>query len=161
MKTDFTIQPVSIHAPIDILGHRFNGLAEIWEAVCVFMRGSQEPFKASAELFQPVEGVHILCNYEPYPTFDDCDSSCENRDYENYYFFDRPITDTETDAIAAIRPRMNFCKVYEGVEMPFDAVVIYYQGDGDNMLVAFPGNSNDAMKTESPFARLVHRLIRK
>ena len=133
MKKGYTIHTVSIYDSIEIFGHRFNGLDEIRKAVGLFMRDNREPFQASKERHQPVEGVHVLCNYEPYPTFDEYDAMCENRDYENYYFLDRSFTKEETDAIAAVYPRMSFCKVYEGMSLPAGMPVIYYYGDGDSV----------------------------
>lgn len=140
MNKNYTIHTVSIYDSIVILGHRFNGLVEIRKAVELFMRDNREPYQASMERHQPVEGVHVLCNYEPYPTFDIYDAMCEDRDYENYFFLDRPFTKKETDAIADVHPRASFCKVYEGMSLPFGMPVIYYYGDDDTMQVAFPAD---------------------
>lgn len=136
MKKNYTIHTASIYDSIVIFGHRFNGLAEIRKAVELFMRDDREPYPANMERHQPVDGVHVLCNYELYPTFDIYDAMCEDRNYENYYFLDRPFTKKETDAIAAFRPGVSFCKVYEGMSLPFEMTVVYYFGDGDTMQVA-------------------------
>lgn len=160
MINGYTLHTVSIFDPIVILGHCFQGLAEIRKAVELFMRDNREPFKASAERCQPVEGVHILCNYQPYPTFDDYDSASENRAYENYYFLDRPFSKEDTDAIAAVHPGVSFCKVYEGLLLPSGLPVIYYHGDGDTMLVASPDDPKDTKTPGNVFIRLVQWLLK-
>ncbi len=159
MNKSYTIHTVSIDDSIVICGHRFNGLDEIRKAVGLFMRDNREPFQASKERHQPVEGVHVLCNYEPYPTFDEYDAMCENTDYENYYFLDRPFTKRETDAIAAVYPRMSFCKVYEGMELPSQMVAIYYYGDGEKMKIAFPHKAKDVKIQRGVFTRLLNKAI--
>ena len=142
MKKVYSIHTVSIYDPVVLFGHRFNGLPEIREAVGQFMRDDREPYPASKEGHQPVEGVYVLCNYEPYPTFDEYDDLCEDRYYENYLFMDRPFTKKETDEIAAFRPRVSFSKVYEGMSLPLGIPVIYYYGDGETMEVAYPVDSS-------------------
>lgn len=161
MKKGYTIHTISINDTIVIFGHRFNGLADIRQAVQIYMREDWDPFPAKGNLYQPVNGLSVLCNYEPYPTFDEYDAMCENRDYENYYFLDRPFTKNETDAVATVYPRMDFCKVYKGMKMPFDSVVIYYGGYGGTMLVAYPEESNNVKIPGCAITRFIHRMIMK
>lgn len=160
MKKGYTIHTVSIYDSIVIYSHRFNGLDEIRKAVGLFMHDNREPYQASEKRHQPVEGVHVLCNYDPYPTFDEYDAMCEDRDYENYYFLDRPFTKRETDAIAAVYPRMSFCKVYEGMSLPAGMPVIYYYGDGDTMQVAYPSDSKGIKIPGNAFTRFFRRLFK-
>ncbi len=75
---------VSKTSKLEILGHVFNGLSNMKKAVKSYCRIGQDSWKTEPK--SPIEGVHVICIYEPYPCFNSEDYANEDRDYSSYFF---------------------------------------------------------------------------
>lgn len=89
---------------IEILGHVFTGIEEISKAVEVKGRVTPD-FRGERDLEEiipekPIEGLHILELYQPYPCFDSYDSLYENRRYRNFFFSTTPFSMERINEIA-------------------------------------------------------------
>ena len=109
-----TIQKLPKDSTVEILGHIFYGIEDIDKAVEVSARvscsiGDRYIQREPAE--KPVEGLHVLKLYEPYPCFDSSDYLYENRRYCNYFFSDKPFTDDDINRLASLPAQMNYCMV--------------------------------------------------
>lgn len=127
------IREVSKTSEIEILGHVFNGLNDIKSAVESYCRVGRKPW--GSEPKSPVEGVHVVCIYEPYPCFDSEDYASEDRDFSNYFFSTEPFTKQHIERLANLPGRCNAQMVDE--TMPeWAAPAVYYRGEGDKIIVA-------------------------
>ena len=127
------IKEVGKNSKIEILGHVFNGLADIKRAVETYCRIERESW--CTEPKSPINGIHVICVYEPYPCFDSEDYANEDRDYSNYFFSTRPFTKQQIDRLSKLPGRCNAQIVCD--TMPeWAAPAVYYRGDGEKMVVA-------------------------
>ncbi len=126
------IREVSKTSKIEILGHVFNGLNEIKSAVESYCRVEREPWDTEPK--SPVEDIHVVCVYEPYPCFDSEDYANEDRDFSNYFFSTKPFTKQQIERLAKLPGRCNAQMVIETI--PEWAVpAVYYRGEGDKIIV--------------------------
>ncbi|MGM9869374.1 MAG: hypothetical protein ACI30R_07095 [Sodaliphilus sp.] len=127
------LQEISKTSEIEILGHKFDGLNAINQAVESFCRFGRNSWNITPKC--PVEGIYVACVYEPYPCFDSYDYAGEDRDFKNYFFSTQPFTETLLRRLSMIPKKCNARIVSE--TMPEWAVpAIYYGGDGDKIIVA-------------------------
>lgn len=127
------IREVSKTSKVEILGHVFNGLSDIKRAVEAYCRVDRQPWETEPK--SPVEGIHVVCIYEPYPCFDSEDYANEDRDFSNYFFSTKLFTKQQIERLAKLPGRCNAKMVNEN--MPEWAVpAVYYRGEGDKMIVA-------------------------
>lgn len=127
------IREVSKTSKVEILGHVFNGLSDIKKAVETYCRIERDSWDIEPK--SPVNGLHVVCIYEPYPCFDSEDYANEDRDYSNYFFSPRPFTKQLIDKLSKLSGRCNAQIVCDS--MPEWAVpAVYYSGDGDKMVIA-------------------------
>ena len=127
------VREVSKTSKVEILGHVFNGLSDIKKAVETYCR--VERYSWNTEPKSPVNGLHVVCIYEPYPCFDSEDYANEDRDYSNYFFSTRPFTKQQIDRLSKLPGRCNAQIVCD--TMPeWSAPAVYYRGDGEKMVVA-------------------------
>lgn len=128
------IREVSKDSKIEICGHVFNGLAEIRNAVEAYSRiGKDDSW--TTEPKKPVEGVHVICVYEPYPCFDSYDYASEDRDYRNYFFSTEPFTMEQIERLSKLPGNFNAQIVNE--TMPEWALpAVYYGGESKKIIVA-------------------------
>lgn len=135
MPAEYDIQCLSIHDGFTVLGHHFNGLQNVQDAVDTLHCRKLSTTEANNPNLP--DGIHVLCDYEPYPKFDSYDWG-DDRIYGNYFFLPRPFTESDIAAIDAVRHRGNFCAA--GEELPFvDRMpLLYYVGDGGTMLLVTP-----------------------
>lgn len=136
-------------APLDgeivILGHTFNGLKDISEAVGVTARITQSYFDKKRQISRkdptkPVSGIYVLELYEPYPCFDAEDYANENRKYHNFFFSTEPFTDEKINQIAKLSRRNGFLtNELVSDQMPAEYLpAVYFKGNPrDKLLVAF------------------------
>lgn len=118
---------------VEILGHIFNGLADIKKAVEAYCRIGRQPWSTGTK--SPIGGLHIICVFEPYPCFDSDDYANEDRDFSNYFFSTEPFTKQQIERLAKLPGKCNALIVNE--TMPEWATpAVYYCGDGDMMIVA-------------------------
>lgn len=131
--TKIWIREVSKTSKVEILGHVFNGLPDMKKAVEAFCRKDSQPWEIEPK--SSVEGVHVVCVYEPYPCFDSEDYATENRDFSNYFFSTMPFTKQQIERLAKLPGRCNAQIVNEN--MPEWAIpAVYYRGEGDKMIIA-------------------------
>ena len=127
------IKEVGKNSKIEILGHVFNGLADIKRAVETYCRIDRDSWNTEPK--SPADGIHVICVYEPYPCFDSEDYANEDRDYSNYFFSTRPFTKQQIDRLSKLPGRCNAQIVCD--TMPeWSAPAVYYRGDGEKMVVA-------------------------
>ena len=127
------IREVSKTSKIEILGHVFNGLNDIKRAVESYCRVGHTPWDLEPK--SPVEGVHVVCVYEPYPCFDSEDYANEDRDFSNYFFSTKPFTKQQIKRLAGLPRRYNARIVNDN--MPEWATpAVYYRGEGDKIIAA-------------------------
>lgn len=127
------IREVSKSSKVEILNHIFNGLDDIKKAVESYCRIGRDSWNTDPK--STVEGVHVVCVYEPYPCFDSEDYANEDRDYSNYFFSTVPFTKQQITLLSKLPGRCNAQLVCE--ELPEWALpAVYYRGDGDKMIVA-------------------------
>jgi len=127
------IREVSKNSEIEILGHVFNGLSEIKEAVEVFCRMGWHHWNTDPT--SKVEGIHVICVYERYPCFDSWDYANEDREFSNYFFSDKPFTEQQIERLSKLPGQCNAQIVNDS--MPEWALpAVYYRGEGDTMVVA-------------------------
>lgn len=134
------IEAVPNDGKIEILNHVFKGIEEISKAVEV--RGRVTPdFRGERDFTEvrpetPVEGLHILELYQPYPCFDSSDSLYENRMYSNFFFSTTPFSEERINEIINLKKTTNYRMVNEDMDMDF-LPAIYFQGDSRyNLIVA-------------------------
>lgn len=126
------IRVASKTSKIDILGYVFNGLNDIKRAVESYCRIGREPWESEPRSL--VEGIHVVCVYEPHPCFDSEDYANEDRDFSNYFFSTTPFTKHQIELLAKLPGRCNAQMVNE--TMPEWAVpAVYYRGEGDKIIV--------------------------
>lgn len=58
---------------VKILNHILNGLDDIKKAVESYCRIGRDSWNTDPK--SPIEGIHVVCVYEPYPCFDSEDSA--------------------------------------------------------------------------------------
>lgn len=127
------IREVSKASEVEILGHIFNGLDDITKAVESYCRIGREPWDIEPK--SPVDGIHVLCVYQPYPCFDAYDYANEDRDYCNYFFSTKPFTRQQIMQLNKLPGKCNARIVDEN--LPEWAVpAVYYGGEGDKMILA-------------------------
>lgn len=120
---------------IQVLGHIFNGLADVNNAVGTNCRVNREPWNKEPK--SPVDGIYVICVYEPYPCFDAEDFASENRDYKNFFFSTKPFTEQQIDRLSKLPYKCNYQMVCD--TMPEWALpAVYYSGCGEKMIVATP-----------------------
>lgn len=127
------IREVSKVAKVEFLGHIFNGLDDIKKSVESYCRIGGDSWSTDPK--SPIEGIHVVCVYEPYPCFDSEDYANEDRDYSNYFFSTKPFTKQQITLLSKLPGRCNAQLVCE--ELPeWTLPAVYYRGDGDKMIVA-------------------------
>ena len=133
------IKHYSTNDRIEILGHIFNGLEEIENAVEIETRVSNAIGERYIRQIHPenvIPGIHILKLYEPYPCFDSSDFMYENRRYCNYFFSKKPFTTDDITRIANTRWHSNYCLVNENMNKEFLPASYYGGTTGDDLIVA-------------------------
>ena len=133
------IKHYSTNDQIEILGHIFNGLEEIENAVEIETRVSNAIGERYIRQIHPenvIPGIHILKLYEPYPCFDSSDFMYENRRYCNYFFSKNPFTTDDITRIANTRWHNNYCLVNENMNKEFLPASYYGGTTGDDLIVA-------------------------
>ena len=132
-KATICIREVSKTSKVEIFGHVFNDLSEIKKAVETYCRVERDSWDTEPK--SPVNGLHVICIYEPYPCFDSEDYANEDRDYSNYFFSTKPFTKQQIDKLSKLPCRCNAQIVCD--TMPdWAAPAVYYCGAGDRMRVA-------------------------
>lgn len=136
MKAKIEFLPTD--SKITIFGHTFNGLDEIREAIEAHTRRGEMFFPGAilrVNPRKPVDGIHVLRVYEPYPCFDESDYEYEDRVQSDYFFSTKPFTRKSIMAISHLRAAHKIEFTEDG--MPEEALpAIYYCGEGDIMTVA-------------------------
>lgn len=129
------IQEISKVSKVEILGHIFNGLDDIKNAVESYCRIGRDSWNTEPK--STVDVIHVICVYEPYPCFDSEDYASEDRDFSNYFFSTKPFTKLQIAHLSKLPGRCNAQIVDE--KIPEWAVpAVYYGGEGDKMIVATP-----------------------
>lgn len=126
------IQEVLKTSPVEILGHVFNGLSEIEQAVEAYCRIEGEPWKVVPETV--IDGIHVICIYEPYPCFDFEDFGSEDRAYSNYFFSTAPFTNIKIKRFSKLPAKFN-AQIVKDTMPEWAAPAVYYNGDGCSMVV--------------------------
>lgn len=127
------MREVSTTSKVEILGHVFDGLADIKRSVEIYCRFGCHSWNKDPK--STIEGIHVVCVYEPYPCFDSEDYANEDRDYSNYFFSVIPFTMQQIEQLSKFPRRYNVRIVTDA--MPVWAVpAVYYSGEGDTMILA-------------------------
>lgn len=126
------IHEVSITSEVEILGHVLNGLTDIKGAVEAYCRVGREAW--SIEPKSPMEGIHVVCVYEPYPCFDSEDYANEDRDFSNYFFSAEPFTKQQIERLADL-PRKCNARMLDDCMPEWATPAVYYRGEGDTMII--------------------------
>jgi hypothetical protein len=125
------ISSISQSASIEIMGHTFNGLSDVYAAVeitAVYSLGKIRVLGGDDAPSKPVEGIHVAEIYERYPCFDYYDRWNERRCFHNFFFSREPFTQERLEELyATCRPTSNFCMVKEG--MPANCAPALYADD--------------------------------
>ena len=129
---DYDIQCLSTDDSFTILGHRFDGLDDVRRSVEKYHR--QERYDFDAKKFDKLDGIHVLCDYEPYPIFDSSDFG-DDREYRNYFFLQRPFIGEDIVHIDKMPTYGNNSKVSEHLDYISEMPLLYYKGDGPSMLL--------------------------
>lgn len=79
--------------------------------------------------------IHVGAMWMPYPCFDWEDSVNENRTYQNYILRSRPITQEDMKQLSELKSHANEQRIWYDVPKAM-LPMIYYRGDGIEMLVA-------------------------
>lgn len=131
----YDIQCYNIKDKVRILGHEFEGLADIIGHREILGKESYRGFECFALKDANVcQDVHVGELYENYPVFDSYDLG-DDRTYQNYIFRNKKITRKDMEEAFAVFHKVDFCMVHEqipDVMLP----ILYYQGDGEYMLLA-------------------------
>lgn len=131
----YDIQCYNVKDKITVLGHTFNGLADIVEHREIIGKESYRGFVCfTPDVMNVYQDVHIGELYENYPVFDSYDLG-DDRTYQNYIFRNKKITRKDMEEAFAVFHKVDFCMVHEqipDVMLP----ILYYQGDGEYMLLA-------------------------
>lgn len=138
-----TTKTVPINEPITILGHTFQGLKEIRDAVEATssvghgkMKGNRfvgwyEPYISTIAPKNRIQNVHVLEILQRYPCFDSSDYAYEDRYFTNYFFSEQPFTKDVIFKLALL-PYKGICEL-DINELPESFPHIYYVGEGENM----------------------------
>lgn len=134
---DYDIQCHLIDAEITVLGHTFKGLNDIRSHVGPVCRiGYEEELDfLQHDGHATSEGIYAGLFYKDYPILD-CYDSGDDRTYQNYVFSRAPLTGAVMRRIYDTVPKdANTRMVHERV--PEDNLpVLWYEGDGRQMLLA-------------------------
>ena len=130
---DYDIQCLSVRDSFDVFGQTYQGLDDVKGRIDWFMRGEGDA-RPSRRRESRSDPVQILDNYEPYPIFDSSDWG-DDRDYSNFFFQKRPFSTADFREIAGIDAKSNFCKAHDNLLHLEERPVLYYQGDGNTMLL--------------------------
>lgn len=115
---------------IDILGHRYNGIADIRRCVARKARLSYDGWYH----FEISKGT-IGEVYEAFPYYDITDPYNDAHTFQNYFFRRNIISEDDIKAVMNLEPDFNYCLVSE--KIPEELLpMIYYDGEGDYILVA-------------------------
>ena len=135
---NYDIQCLSVDDEFSVLGHEFKGLDEVRRSVEIYQRSERYCFKTNNYII--LNGIHIACNYEPYPTFDSFDSA-DDREYCNYFFLSCCFDKSDLKMIDSMKTYGNNNKVSEHMKCIAEMPVLYYEGDGPSMLLVTPRQS--------------------
>ncbi len=134
---------ISIYEPVTILGHTFQNLQEIDDAVKVLsskgdvrLQGRRLAYKPYFSLIAPrtwIQGVHVLKIYKPYPCFDESDFAYESRVYHSYFFCDRMFTKEDVFRLSKLKYQGGCHLVADDV--PWGYSYVYHNGSDDTMEV--------------------------
>ena len=131
----YDIQCYNINDTIELFGKEIHGLGQLLECTEVFMKDDSD-----SKLWLPknprpkIDGLHIGQMYESYPKFDSYDWG-DNREYQNYIIRTHPISEDEMKKLYDLPSGSNAIRVHEHIPESM-LPVVYYEGDGDRMLVA-------------------------
>lgn len=132
---DYDVQALSTEDSFEVMGAKFNGLDDVWDAVCQYL--SKQNYYYTNEEGKPHQGIQVLCNYEKYPKFDIYDSN-DNRAYKNFFFKDGCFSESERKRILEIETRNNYFKAHENLKTVGDWPLLYHNGDSVSMLLVTP-----------------------
>lgn len=125
---------------IKILGHEFSGLQEIKEAIEMEVRIGPITGKFDSiyktEPKRPIEGLHVMHLYEPYPRFDSSDFEFENRIYSNFFFSRFPFDEEIIEKLKKIRAWDNYKMIVEDMDENTLPMVYYRGTSGDKVIIA-------------------------
>ncbi len=126
-------------AQIEVLGHTFQNLQEVRDAVSIIGHSHADwngnRYIREEQPSKPVLGLYVGLIYEPYPCFDSSDYAYEKRRYWNYFFSDSPITAEDLTRLAEMLHKSNYRYIHEEME-GFAAPALYWGGDStDNLLL--------------------------
>ena len=133
-EEEHRIYSCSIHDDVTILGQVFHGLDDIIAHVEMYMcdGSSGNPDKCKPE---KKGKVHVGQLWMRYPCFDSSDYAYETRAYQNFILRDRPITSVDMKILNKLPWNGNAKRISESV--PSDMLpMVYYIGDGDQMIIA-------------------------
>lgn len=138
-----TIKETKISSPVTIMGHTFNNLQEIKDAVSI----SASKYEADSgrritgKDLDPDKGpkdIHVAEIWQLYPCFDSSDRMYETRSFQNYFFSKEPFTfERLREIYNGCKTGMNFCLVNEDTPAEF-LPAVYYVGERSLMTVATP-----------------------
>lgn len=131
----YDIRCYDIRDKITVLGHEFKGLKDVIAHTC--MAGVNHHSDLSIYELSPTKrknGLSVVELYEHYPVFDSYDMG-DDRTYQNYFFINGDVSSEDVEKRAKLSDGVNYCMVHE--DLPEEMLpVLYYNGDGDYMLLA-------------------------
>lgn len=123
-----------LDSPIEIFGHRYNGLSDIKSYVSRKSRLSYDGWCH----FELSEG-YVGEVYEAFPYYDPSEPDNDTGTFQNYFFRKDVVSEEDMKAVMALKPDFNYCLVNE--KLPDELLpMIYYDGEDDYMLVAMKNN---------------------
>ena len=137
---DYDIQCQGMYQDFFVHDVYFRGIGDVRRSVELYQRDKRQVFPAKDYVQR--EGIHILCNYEPYPQFDISDAG-DDREYVTYFFFNRPITREDLDYTEQLPSNGNNLKISERLDRVSEIPMLYYKGDGPSILLVTPKEYDD------------------
>lgn len=153
---EYDIQCYDIHEPITIMGHTFCDLADIQSHVEIDATPSMNLLIYTRDDVIPYPDIHIGELYDGYPKFDSSDD-CDDRTYQNYFFRKLTLTNEDVHETFQINHGSNFCMAHEHIPQEL-LPILYYEGDGDYMLLASAKTKTIGNGSHSVFGRTIKKL---